>query len=142
MPRPRNFDPKVPDSHDPEVNRGISEKKGRGDAEWDGRFVRVKVFPDAAHPTAGWLTFTCGVKPPVSLIPGDREWVVPIEIFNVIQDCTVQVIDHRIRIGRPTEVTEKTVVRYPYQYLGEATREDYDAQLKEHAKRPLATVEP
>lgn len=110
--------------------------KGVNRRGFNGECVRVKInrnpheagFGNLVVPSCGELPkFGFRVNVPV---------VMPIELFNTLRDTAVEIPSSGTCGPDDVRQTE-TVVRIPYQYLGSATWEDFEAFLAENRPKAL-----
>lgn len=103
---------------------------------FSGECVRVKINRNPHEAGFGHLvTPTCGELPKYGFrvnVPV----VMPIELFNSLSDTAVEVLSPGTCGPDEARQTE-TIVRIPYQYLGSATWEDFEAFLAENRPKPL-----
>lgn len=132
--------PKKPEPEfDEDLHAAIVEAKPtKKNLKWKGEYVKVKLHNEVYNPKGGMFEFGLGDFPKFYVAP-NVECVMPIEVFNVLQDTTVEVIDcdmDNARQGQRVEYGTRINVRIPYQFLGQSNETEYKAQMREQALRP------
>lgn len=112
--------------------------ENRMNIKYCGEYVKVKLHNEVYNPKGGMFEFGLGDFPKFYVAP-NVECIMPIEIFNVLQNTTVEVIDcdmDNARQGQRVEYGTRINVRIPYQFLGQSNEAEYKAQMREQALRP------
>lgn len=110
-----------------------------------GRAVKIRIYQnDGVHDKADpWVCLQLGTLPRVWICRG-FDWIIPEDLLPVLQDTAVETFEHvplrqPDKDGNVWEHREIVKNRFPFQILGPATWEEYEAFREKlaHTGKPV-----